>query len=80
MGVEFAFEEGGAAFGVTDVFYYVSPEGEDHVRATVYHQVLSQLADYKDHPDVHLHLIGHSLGVTLTPKETAWLNLERARP
>ena len=32
----------------------------------VYGQVLEQLDAYRDHDEVRLHLVGHSLGVTLT--------------
>jgi hypothetical protein len=52
--------------GLGDVLYYTSAEGECHVRKTVYRQVLGQLERYLDEPEVRLHLIGQSLGVTLT--------------
>jgi hypothetical protein len=51
--------------GVTDVFYYCAPDGEDAVRATVYSQVLDALEPFRTAPDVRLHVIGHSLGVTV---------------
>jgi hypothetical protein len=52
-------------FGITDVFYYCAPDGEDAVRATVYSQVLDALQPFRTAPDVRLHVIGHSLGVTV---------------
>lgn len=52
--------------GFGDVIYYSSSEGECRVRRTVYGQVLEQLDDYLDKPEVRIHLIGQSLGVTLT--------------
>jgi hypothetical protein len=52
--------------GLGDVLYYTSQQGECHVRKTVYNQVLQQLDRYLDEPEVKLHLIGQSLGVTLT--------------
>lgn len=53
-----------AGFG--DVIYYSSEEGEKEVRRTVYGQVLEQLDRFLDEPEVRLHLIGQSLGVTIT--------------
>lgn len=52
-------------FGLGDVVYYCSPEGEQNVRSTVYEQVLSELDKHDAGENVRLHLIGHSLGVTL---------------
>ncbi len=52
--------------GFGDVVYYCSANGETQVRQAVYSQVLKQLDPYVDEPDVRLHLIGQSLGVTLT--------------
>ena len=52
--------------GLGDVLYYTSAEGECHVRKTVYKQVLEKLERYRDEPEVRIHLIGQSLGVTLT--------------
>ncbi|MBW4575906.1 MAG: hypothetical protein KME08_11545 [Aphanothece sp. CMT-3BRIN-NPC111] len=52
--------------GLGDVLYYVSPNGETQTRITVYAQILSQLDLYLDEPDVRIHLIGQSLGVTLS--------------
>lgn len=52
--------------GVGDVIYYCSANGETQVRQAVYRQVLQQLEPYVNEPDVRLHLIGQSLGVTLT--------------
>jgi hypothetical protein len=52
--------------GLGDVLYYTSPQGECNVRKTVYKQVLEKLDRYLNEPDVRLHLIGQSLGVTLT--------------
>ncbi len=52
--------------GFGDVIYYTSSEGEKNVRNTVYHQVLEQLDKYLNEPEVQFHLIGQSLGVTLT--------------
>ncbi|NJN29689.1 MAG: hypothetical protein HC824_03975 [Synechococcales cyanobacterium RM1_1_8] len=52
--------------GVGDAIYYCSRDGEFYIRRAVYGQVLSQLDDYLEAKEVRLHLIGHSLGVTLT--------------
>jgi hypothetical protein len=52
--------------GLGDVLYYCSAEGECYVRKTVYKQVLQQLDPYLNESEVRLHLIGQSLGVTLT--------------
>jgi hypothetical protein len=51
--------------GLGDVVYYCSAEGEAAVRRTVYHQVLQQLDPLQSEPEVRVHLIGQSLGVTL---------------
>lgn len=52
--------------GLGDVVYYSSSQGECYVRKTVYSQVLRQLDPYLNESEVRIHLIGQSLGVTLT--------------
>lgn len=52
--------------GLGDVVYYCSSEGERQIRSEVYGQVLKQLDRYLEEPKVRIHLIGQSLGVTLT--------------
>ncbi len=52
--------------GLGDVIYYSSAEGEKYIRTAVYGQVLVQLDRYLDQPDVRIHLIAQSLGVTLS--------------
>jgi hypothetical protein len=52
--------------GLGDVLYYCSAEGEAQVRKNVYKQVFNGLETYRDRADIRLHLIGQSLGVTLT--------------
>ncbi|MDJ0620260.1 MAG: hypothetical protein QNJ63_26570 [Calothrix sp. MO_192.B10] len=52
--------------GFGDVIYYSSEDGEREVRKAVYGQVLKKLEPYHEATDVRLHLIGHSLGVTLS--------------
>lgn len=52
--------------GLGDVIYYCSSDGEGHVRKTVYSQVLQHLDPYLGQSEIRLHLIGQSLGVTLT--------------
>jgi hypothetical protein len=52
--------------GLGDVLYYSSADGECFVRKTVYKQVLEKLDEYIDKTEVRLHLVGESLGVTLT--------------
>ncbi len=52
--------------GVGDAIYYGSRDGEFHIRRAVYGQVLGQLDRFVDEPEVRLHLVGHSLGVTVT--------------
>jgi len=54
-----------AMYGFTDVFYYVSVDGEQAVRSTVYHQILSQIDALRNQPQVCLHIYGHSLGITV---------------
>ncbi|NJM74898.1 MAG: hypothetical protein HC852_02905 [Acaryochloridaceae cyanobacterium RU_4_10] len=55
-----------ATRGLGDVLYYGSAQGECIVRRSVYKQVLERLEPYLDESDVRIHLIGQSLGVTLT--------------
>jgi hypothetical protein len=52
--------------GLGDVLYYTSRDGETRIRRAVYGQVLGQLDPYLNEPDVRIHLIGQSLGVTLS--------------
>lgn len=52
--------------GVGDAIYYGSQDGEFHIRRTVYGQILNQLDGYLGDPDVRLHIVGHSLGVTVS--------------
>lgn len=52
--------------GLGDVIYYSSAEGEENIRTAVYGQVLAQLDNYLDKPDVRIHLIAQSLGVTIS--------------
>jgi hypothetical protein len=51
--------------GLPDVAYYMSAEGEGYVRDAVYAQILTQLAPFVDEPQVRLHVIAESLGVTV---------------
>jgi hypothetical protein len=57
--------EGVVSFGLTDVVYYCSQDGETFVRAHVYNQVLVKMQPYLPEPNVRIHLFGHSLGVTI---------------
>jgi hypothetical protein len=57
--------EGVVSFGLTDVVYYCSEDGETYVRAHVYNQVLVKMQPYVAEPNVRIHLFGHSLGVTV---------------
>jgi hypothetical protein len=52
-------------FGLSDVVYYCSADGECRVRQHVYGDVLEALDRYIDDPDVCLHIFAHSLGVTV---------------
>jgi hypothetical protein len=52
-------------FGLADAVYYASQEGEADVRQAVYGQVLGCMRAFKGAPDVRLHLVAHSLGVTV---------------
>lgn len=52
-------------FGFGDVIYYCSKEGEDRVRNTVYEQILAEMEEFKEKKDVRLHIVSHSLGVTI---------------
>jgi hypothetical protein len=51
--------------GLGDVAYYCAPDGEVRVRRVVYGQVLAALDALPASPEVRLHIIGHSLGVTI---------------
>lgn len=51
--------------GMSDAVFYCSPDGEDAVRSTVYTQILSKLAEVEDEALVKLHIVAHSLGVTV---------------
>lgn len=65
-------KESAEFFGVTDVLYYCAPDGEDAVRATVYRQVLTTIRPFRkaiedgDESEIRLHVIAHSLGVTIS--------------
>jgi hypothetical protein len=52
-------------FGLADAVYYTSEEGERAVRSAVYGQVLEKLRPLRAQRDVRLHVIAHSLGVTV---------------
>lgn len=51
-------------FGLADAIYYASAEGEVAVRNAIYGQVLERLEPHRDE-EVRLHIVGHSLGVTV---------------
>ena len=51
--------------GITDVFYYLSVDGERNIRSTVYSQVLNALSPHLGDTDVNLHIYSHSLGNTI---------------
>lgn len=50
--------------GLSDAIYYAAPEGERAVRDAVFSQVFAELQAADDEV-VHLHVVGHSLGVTV---------------
>lgn len=52
--------------GLGDVVYYCSLGGEKRIRRVVYGKVLQKLDPYLEEQDVRIHMIGQSLGVTLT--------------
>lgn len=52
-------------FGLADAVYYASEDGERAVRAAVYGQVLAALRELREEPEVMLHVVAHSLGVTV---------------
>jgi len=52
-------------FGLADAVYYASQDGEIAVRNAVYGQVLRALRPHRKDDQVHLHVVGHSLGVTV---------------
>jgi hypothetical protein len=64
-GIVTTVREGVVSFGLTDVIYYCSGDGETYVRAQVYNQVLVAIQKYVAEPNVKIHLFGHSLGVTI---------------
>lgn len=53
--------------GLGDVVYYCSEEGKLAVQVAVYGSVLKRLEYYREEPDtkIRLHIIAHSLGVTV---------------
>ncbi len=51
--------------GFTDIAYYCSPDGEQAVRRRVYTQVLELLRPFKNAEQVRLHVVAHSLGMTV---------------
>lgn len=51
--------------GFTDAAYYMSPDGEARVREAVYASVLGALQPFSSTPDVRLHIVAESLGVTV---------------
>ncbi len=51
--------------GLSDAFYYCTPDGECAVRNHVYSQVLAGLEPHKGAAQVALHVIGHSHGATV---------------
>jgi hypothetical protein len=52
-------------FGLADAVYYAAEDGERAVRAAVYGQVLAGLRELREEPEVMLHVVAHSLGVTV---------------
>lgn len=54
------------SLGLADAVYYSSEEGERAVRLAVYGQVLEKLRPLRALRDVRLHVIAHSLGVTVS--------------
>jgi hypothetical protein len=52
-------------FGLGDVVYYCSRDGEARVRQQVYEQVIARLEPFIHHKSVRLHLFAHSLGVAI---------------
>ena len=52
-------------FGLADAVYYASEDGERAVRNAIYGKVLRELREYKASPELRLHVVAHSLGVTV---------------
>lgn len=66
-GILTKLREGIVQFGLSDVVYYCSEEGEKEVRNVVYSQVLECMERFRaQEEEVRLHVFGHSLGVTIT--------------
>lgn len=57
--------EGIILYGFGDVIYYCSSEGEKNTRRVVYEQILQQLDEFHAEDEVRLHIVAHSLGVTI---------------
>jgi len=51
--------------GLSDLIYYCGFEGEKVIRCYVYQEILQAVGKYRDCEQIRLHVIGHSLGVTL---------------
>ncbi|HEY6879804.1 MAG TPA: hypothetical protein VI299_17370 [Polyangiales bacterium] len=56
--------EGVVQYGLSDAIYYAAPEGEKLVRDSVFQQVFRKLEQSEDGV-MRLHLVAHSLGVTV---------------
>jgi hypothetical protein len=52
--------------GLSDLIYYCGVDGEEEIRGYVYKEILQAVEKYQDCDQIRLHLISHSLGVTLT--------------
>jgi hypothetical protein len=52
-------------FGLADAVYYASEDGERAVRNAIYGKVLRELREYKAEAELRLHVVAHSLGVTV---------------
>ena len=65
-GILTGMREGVVQYGLADVVYYCSSDGEKQVRRVVYGQALKALRQFKDVEQVRLHVVGHSLGVTVS--------------
>ncbi|MEY4512498.1 MAG: hypothetical protein RLZZ450_4620 [Pseudomonadota bacterium] len=52
-------------FGLADAVYYASEDGERAVRNAIYGKVLRELREYKSQTELRLHVVAHSLGVTV---------------
>lgn len=65
LGLEHTVKENLVLFGLSDVIYYCSSDGEQRIRNTICEQILTAIND-ANHPVIRLHIVAHSLGAAIS--------------